>query len=144
MIAQICAFIHNYFVHSRMAGVFTIRNGSIELPFLVNGQYFRICGSRLNDGVHQYPATDLEDETFDGVIWEMRVPRDVIDLAQEIQEWQTRHADALDGPFQSESFGGYSYSKPIGGGGSMTGAGAQTYTWQNAFAHRLKQYRKLA
>jgi len=143
VVGQICAFIHNYFVYSRFSGVFTIENGTIEITGLLPGQYFRICGSHLNDGVYQYPATGLDDETFDGVIWEMRVPKDVIELAAEIEAWNAKNAEVLNSPLQSESFGGYSYSK-ASGGGSGQGAGAGAYTWQNAFAHRLNQYRKLA
>ena len=144
MLGQICAFIHNYFVYSRLSGVFTIEHGTIEITGLIPGQYFRICGSRLNDGVYQYPATGLDDETFNGVIWEMRVPKDIVELAAEIEAWNAKHADVLNSPLQSESFGGYSYSKASGGSGSGQGSGASTYTWQNVFAHRLNQYRKLA
>jgi hypothetical protein len=144
VIGQICAFIHNYFVYGRYGGVFTIENGGIALPFLVPGQYFRICGSRLNDGVYQYPVSGLADETFEGVIWEMRVPKDVIELAAEIEDWCAANAEALNSPYQSESFGGYSYTKATGAGGSSGAVGAETYTWRNQFAHRLNQYRKLA
>lgn len=144
MIEQICAYIHNYFVYSRFSGVFTVENGSIEIPGLLPGQYFRICGSRLNDGVYQYPASGLNDETFDGIVWEMRVPKDVVELAAEIEAWNAKNTEVLNSPLQSESFGGYSYSKASGGSSSSQGAGSAAYTWQNAFAHRLNQYRKLS
>lgn len=141
MIEQICAFIHNYFVYSRYSGTFTIENGSIALPFLAVGQFFRICGSRMNDGVYRYPAEDLIDETFDGVIWEMRVPRNFIALVEEIEAWQAKNGDAVSGPYQSESFGGYSYTlnNVTGENGASLGAG-----WQGVFKHQLNQYRKLA
>lgn len=119
----LCAMLHNYFnVHHDAdihRGTYTIVNGRIEsLPFLVNGQYFRILGSALNDGVHQYPATDLADETFDGAIWAMFVPRDVLRLAEQIADYneqvqQLVEAEGERGGFTSESFGGYSYT--IGG-----------------------------
>jgi len=141
VLEQICAFIHNFFVYGREAGTFTIENGSIALPFLVDGQYFRICGSRLNDGVYQYPTDALADETFDGVIWEMRVPRAFLDLVTEIEAWQEKYGTATAGPYQSESFGGYSYTlkSSTTGTGSDAGAG-----WQGQFRHQLNQYRKLS
>ena len=142
MIERICAFIHNYFVYGRYSGVFTISNGELDLPFLVDGQYFRICGSRLNDGVYTYPATGLSDETFEGVIWEMRVPKSFIMLANEIAEWENKYGEVSQSPYQSESFGGYSYSKSSAYGGN--GASTDGATWQSVFKAQLNQYRKLA
>ena len=144
MIEQICAFIHNYFVYGRYAGVFTIENGRIDLPFLVDGQYFRICGSRLNDGVYQYPATWLlQDETFDGTIWEMRVPKDFLKLVDEIEDWQKKYGEETNSPYQSESFGGYSRTMK-GGYASNSGADTDASTWRGIFKARLNEWRKLA
>ena len=143
MLEQICAYIHNFFVYGRYSGTFTIENGELVLDALVPGQYFRICGSRLNDGVYKYPADGLSDETFDGVIWEMRPPRSFIALAEEIEAWQAKYGDAVSGPYQSESFGGYSYTLKSGsnasGGTDNTAAG-----WQGVYKSRLNQWRKLA
>lgn len=147
MIEQICAFIHNYFYGDRHEGTFTITGGVLELPWMLNGQYFRICGSKLNDGVYQYPATApqgkppiLSDETFDGVIWEMLVPKSFLALVSEIEGWVAKYGEAANSPYQSESFGGYSYTLKNGtnANGSSAGAG-----WQNQFAARLKEWRKL-
>ena len=143
MIEQICAFIHNYFVYSRYSGTFTIQNGSIELPFLVEGQYYRICGSRLNDGVYQYGVGVLRDETWDGVIWEMRVPQSFLTLVGEIEAWQAKYGAAVSGPYQSESFGGYSYTLK-GGTNAGGGADSDAATWRGVFKSRLNEWRKLA
>lgn len=148
MIEQICAFIHNFFYGDRYAGKFTITNGTLEVPGLIEGQYFRICGSRLNDGVYKYPAVApqgqpaiLKDETFDGVIWDMRPPKAFLDLAAEIGAWVGKYGDTMNSPFSSEAFGGYSYSKAQGyasaGGGMMS-------SWQAVYGTRLNQWRKLA
>jgi len=141
MIEKICAYIHNYFVYGRYSGTFTIENGSIALPFLVDGQYFCICDSRLNDGVYQYPTDALADETFDGVIWEMRVPRAFLDLVTEIEAWQEKYGAATAGPYQSESFNDYSYNK-----GTTSDASGRSVpiTWQTTFGSYLNQWRKLA
>lgn len=111
---------------------------------LQNGQYFRIVGSVFNDGVFRYPCS-LHDETFDGAIWAMTVPPDVIALSEEIDKWKAKYGDidsATMSPFQSESFGGYSYSKGAISR-SADGSGAiNPNSWQAVFADRLKLWRK--
>ena len=75
-----------------------------------------------------YLASRFIDEKFDGTIWHMYVPADVIALASEIDEFQTNYGKVS--PFSSESFGGYSYSKQFTG-------------WKDAFADKLKKWRKI-
>lgn len=70
------------------SGTFTIKDGSITLPFLVDGQYFRIIGSVFNDGVHQYGAGGLTDETFDGAVWALAVPAAFISLVEDVEAWR--------------------------------------------------------
>ena len=141
MLEQICAFIHNYFVGERYSGTFSITDGTLTIDGLVDGQYFRICGSRLNDGVYQYPVSGLTDETFTGVIWEMCPPKMFLALVGEIEAWNDKYADTMNSPYSSESFGGYSYSKAQGyaraGGGMLS-------SWQAIFGARLNEWRKLA
>ena len=139
MLEQVLMHLNNWFlvpggIHE---GTYTIEDGGIALPFLANGQYFRICGSVFNDGLHQYPSGDLRNETFDGSVWALAIPRTVIELAAEIESWETKNGDAARSPFASESFGGYSYSKATGSesGGAVT--------WQTAFRSRLNAWRKL-
>ena len=139
MLEQVLMNIRNWFtveggIHS---GTFSIEDGGITLPFLANGQYFRICGSVFNDGLHQYPAGDLKTETFDGAVWALAIPQAVIDLAAEIEEWQKKNGEGASGIYQSESFGGYSYSKATD---SATGGAV---TWQSAFRSRMNAWRKL-
>lgn len=141
MLTVICAEIRNYFLAHREedihSGEYTIEDGSIELDFLRDGQYFRIVGSALNDGVHQYPATLLKDETFKGSIWAMSVPPSFVALAAEIEDWVSANTSALASPYQSESFGGYSYSK-------ATGSNGRGYSWQDQFATRLNAFRRIS
>lgn len=148
MISELCATLRNYFLRDYSnperyihRGEFAIVEGKIQdLPFLVEGQYFRIVGSALNDGVYRYRQEEnLQDETFEGAVWAMFVPRDFVALAEEIKTWKTENAAALNSPYQSESFGGYSYSMKSGGG-----AGASGYGWQAHFANRLNPYRRLS
>lgn len=141
MLEQILHFIHNYFVKEKHVGHYVISDGTIVLPYLKEGQYFRIVGSDLNDGIYEYPA-DLNDETFDGEIWAMSVPRSLLELVSEIEDWQDNYGDSADTPYQSESFGGYSYSK--GSASGSNGKGGELCGWQAKFASRLNQWRKIA
>ena len=138
MLEQVLMNIRNWFpvkggIHS---GTFTIKDGGITLPFLADGQYFRICGSVFNDGLHQYNVLDLTDETFTGTIWALAIPKAVIKLASEIEAWQKKNGEAAAGIYQSESFGGYQYSK------QTASDGGQLTVW-SVFRKRLNQWRKL-
>ena len=139
MLEQVLMHLKNWFlvpggIHE---DTYTIEDGGIALPFLANGQYFRICGSVFNDGLHQYPASDLKAETFDGTVWALAVPQAVIDLAAEIEAWQKKNGDASVSPYQSESFGGYQYSK------ATDSASGGAVTWQSAFRSRMNAWRKI-
>jgi hypothetical protein len=138
MLSEICAELRNYFVvpDGVHRGTFKIKDGMIApLDFLQEGQYFRIVGSVFNDGVYQYPANDLTDETFDGAVWALAVPHEVVKLAEEIEAY-TKTEAAKPSPFVSESFGGYTYQKASDKGGSNS--------WQSVFSKRLNRYRRIS
>lgn len=153
MLETILQYLHNWFRvqdsdGGKHHGAYTIEGGKLALPFLVEGQYFRILGSLFNDGLYIYGDTikdgdggdiELKDETFDGSIWALAVPRAVIELSRDIAEWEKKYGDAIASPYSSESFGGYSYSKATG---NATDAGAAA-GWQGAFAAQLSAWRKL-
>ena len=138
ILTEICAELRNYFEvpKGRHFGKFTISGGSIApLDFLQEGQYFRIIGSVFNDGVYQYPATSLTDEVFEGAVWAMSLPPDLIALSAEIEEYNESDAGKTS-PYTAESFGGYSYTKATDASGAPIG-------WKKAFASRLNRWRKL-
>lgn len=136
MLEKVLMHLKNWFFVEAWQGTVVIKNGSVELPFLKEGQYFRIFGSVFNDGLHQYPDGEgLFDETFNGIIWALAVPTQVVKLAAEIDEWQKKNSDASKSPYQSESFGGYTYTKASGTNGAVT--------WQDAFKDELNPYRKV-
>lgn len=140
LLDEICGYLHNYFVDKIHEGTYTVANGGIDLP-LQTGQYFYVKGSVFNDGVWEYPATGMHDETFTGEIWAMAVPAAVMSLASDISEWITAYADSnLDSPFTSESFNNYSYSKAQS---TSADGGYAPVTWQNIFSSRLARWRKL-
>lgn len=141
MLQKVLTFIHNWFERDVIAGQWQITGGTLELPHVQEGQYYRIVGSVFNDGLHQYPSDDLKDETFRGGVWALAIPPDLIALAKEIEEWESKYGEATAGPYASESFGGYSYSLA----GSVAGGGSEDPTngWQRQFSARLIPYRKI-
>lgn len=145
MLERVLSYIHNWFTedsvgneYPRWHGEFTIADGELELP-LLEGQYFRIIGSVLNDGLHKYPADDLKDETFNGSVLSCVIPKAVILIADEIEAWNDQYGDQAASPYVSESFGGYSYTKSSGGSNSQSIKG-----WQDAFGASLIPWKKVA
>ena len=136
---EICYELNNYFDVDRKLDTFVIQDGNIQVDFLQEGQYFRVLRSIFNDGIYQYPQTDMTDETFYGEIWPMAVPKDVLSVVDEIDQWQQQYGKVLVSPYTSESFGGYTYSKR----GSGQGGGSGTLTWKDVFLDKLKRWYKL-
>ena len=143
MLTNLCQELKNWFdrYQPHIIGKITIENGKITSEnftrAIQENQYFRIRGSVFNDGVHKYtPDYALTDEVFDGTVSLMAIPQEVIDLAAEIDAWNTKYGEAVMSPFTSESFGGYSYSKGASGGG-------KNLNWQGVFADRLNKWRKI-
>lgn len=137
MLTELCAEIRNYFLvpNGIHRGTFTISGGKLApLDFLIEGQYYRIVGSVLNDGVYQFPNDKLTDETFDGAIWAMAVPPAVVALASDIKSY-CNSDESKPSPYVSESFGGYSYTKATDSEGAVL-------SWEKAFAKQMKPYRR--
>lgn len=131
---EMCAECKNFFSteNDRHKGIFTVKDGAFApLDFLQEGQYFRVVGSKFNDGVYQYPDANLTDETFTGEVWAMRVPPAFIELSERIDAWMAKNAETLKTPFASESFAGYSYTI------------AQNQSAMQIFSRELNKWRKL-
>ena len=134
MLETVLMYLNNWFAVGRYDDTYTIEDGGITLPFLANGQYFRIVGSLFNDGVYQYPAK-LTDETFDGSVWALAIPKALLSTVEEITAWTAKNGDG--GPYTSESFGGYSYSKATNSKGLAVG-------WRDVFSAQLAPWKKPA
>ncbi len=134
MLETVLMYLNNWFAVGRYDDTYTIEDGKLTLPFLVNGQYFRIVGSLFNDGVYQYPA-ELTDETFTGSVWALALPKTLLSTVEEITAWTAKNGDG--GPYTSESFGGYSYSKATNSKGMAVG-------WRDVFAAQLAPWKKPA
>lgn len=140
-LTNLCTYLKNWFYTNKsLKGTITIENGNItNLDFISKiqrDQYFRVTGSVFNDGVYQYDGNNLcmTDEEFVGVLHLMAIPQEVQRLATDIETWTEQNKETLDSPFQSESFGGYSYTKSSGASGGG---------WEEHFANRLNQWRKI-
>ena len=155
-LTDLCEKLRNWFDVRRHFGTFTIENGTIDLDFLREGRFYRLIGGYFNDGVYYYTGDYLEfikegyherngeitlkwdkvnDETFTGAIWELAIPKNLIMFYADIGDWLRKNDKVLNSPYQSESFGGYSYSKASGSNGTLT-------VWDN-FASDLARWQKI-
>lgn len=145
MLEEVLRNLNNWFEvpGKRLTGFFEVSVGCIGLPdgWLLDGQYFLVSGSVMNDGLHQWPAYDLVDEGFEGEVQALAVPMAVQDLADRIEIWWEKYGKAAESPYQSESFGGYTYTKASGNGSQ--GGSQGRLTWCDAFRSELNRWRKL-
>lgn len=145
MLGEVLRCLNNWFEvpGKRLTGFFQIEGGALTLPdgWLLDGQYFRIEGSVFNDGLHQWPAVDLRDETFTGRVTALAIDPELIELSNRIDIWKSKYSEAAESPYQSESFGGYSYTKASGNGSQ--GGSQGCLTWRDAFRSELKHWSKL-
>lgn len=137
MIEQVMRVCNNWFARFREMGTYTISaNKMIIKGRYLAGQYIRIIGSGLNDGVYKIKSVNnktletvdtLQDETFEGNIVCLYPPGAFINLVNEISEYEIKN------PIRgvaSESVPNYSvtYNKGIDG----------NQGWQSIYAPKLK------
>lgn len=147
MLEQIMLHIHNWFERSIEEGDYTITGGALYLPFLQDGQYYRIVGSVFNDGLHKYGDAEdvLTSETFHGEVWALAPPKAVLNLAEEIATWVEDNKTALESPYYSENvIGVYSYTLKNVSSGGQGSSDNSPISWQAQFRKRLNAWRKLA
>lgn len=137
MLETLLDTMHNWFEipGAAVSGKFEVVSGMLDVDFVAVGQYYRVMGSVFNDGLHQHPAADMQDETFDGVIIPLAVPRAVVDLAEKIKDWREKNPET---DKVSESFGGYSYSR-----GGRSGDSSSSGGWRAAFAPDIRRWKKV-
>ncbi len=148
MLTQICQYLRNWFdrktdgsSYPKYGGDFTITEGEIDLE-LANGTYIRIMGSLFNDGVYCVGDGNLTDETFEGNVWVMSIPKPVREAAKWAEAWLELNGgadSAANSPFTSESFGGYSYAK----GASASGGNGASVFEQAYMINALAPWRKI-
>lgn len=151
-LTDLCEVLRNWFDVDRHIGNFEIENGTIDLDYLVEGQFYRIVGSIQNDGVvycnegklyhiigvddeGNYEMVACTDETFNGAVWVLALPPNFLQTYLTMCEWENKNKEALSGAYASESFGGYSYSLGTSGGEGLS--------WQNHFKKDLERWQKI-
>lgn len=140
MLEQVLRHIHNRFEYDSRSGTFTVSDRRLEIVGMQEGQYFWVEGSVFNDGLHRYPDRDMHDEEFEGRVVLLAVPRAVLDLADRIGKWCDEYSKTLDSPYQSESFGGYSYTMQSG----SSSDGSPASAWAVKFSSELDPWRKMS
>ena len=153
MITEICKECRNFFAADRATkvlfgaefGEFALGGGVIEVNGnYVAGQYVAITGSALNDGVYRVAGFsdgvmtlegELFNESWAGVIYSLRIPRDFIALAEKIKAFAESDA-GQPGNITSASFGIQSVSYGTNSAGVRAG-------WQDTFRAELNKYRRM-
>ena len=145
---ELCAECRNWFLREIIRGDFRVIDGVLQpVPDVPDGAWIRVVGSLKNDGVYRMPHGDFADEAFTGAVWLMAIPDDFVTLLDDITEWETATAKAvadasaqiLAGPYTSESFGGYEYTR-------KTGLGDVPTSWRDprlGFAAQVNRWRKI-
>lgn len=140
----------NFFLVNVVQGTHETSENSIALTHepLV-GQYIRLKGSVLNDGVYKITTITKDAETgrylceiigaqkekFKGEVWLLAVPQTFVELSQRVKSFQELQSkDKSAGTVQSESFTGYSYSMATGKNGVIT--------WKEKFSNELNSYKR--
>ena len=163
MLNKVLRYLNNYFMNTKLVQTgtgfiydrqyeynkeisFTATdtiNGDFEGTYIA-GEYVRIQGSRINDGVYKVSAnnntsltidTDIKAVKTEGavsvLISKCYIPDELIDLVSDISSWVDNNS--VDG-VASESIDDYSITYD-----SNTSSGG----WQGAFQGKLSQYKKL-
>ena len=124
MLNKVCRYLKNWFVKTYYIGAVTVSDGAVSVngePISMNeGDYFALVRTRYVYGVYQY-GDEIEDSTFDGAVWVMDVPPEILAILPDLTAWETANGaeSPAASPYQSESFGGYSYNKANTGDGKV-------------------------
>ncbi len=144
-LAMVMAECRNHFPIACTAGLMRLESGVLRLPeTLPDCRYVYLSGgtqedlweaSRTLDGglLLARDGQAPRDEAFCGRVFCLRPPLNFLSLAEEAEAYRNK---APVGPFLSESFGGYSYTRASGSGG-------RPLAWQDALRPQLNAYRRM-
>ena len=146
MLTEICGYLNNLFDVERFTGRVRIEDGVVSCNSkevsMGEGQLFALLRKNYVLGVYKYGEDELDDKEFDGAVWIMDVPDDVLRIAEEVSAWQAKYGgvdSASMSPFNEESFAGYSYVKS-----SYSDKSNGAVAWQDMYKSRLSRYRKVS
>jgi hypothetical protein len=134
-VPELCVYTHNFFdrADDPVAGEFAFEPDTVPAG-VVPGQYFLVCGSIFNDGIHKAGDGDLTAETFTGTVQPMRVPPDFVALAEKIDAYDK--ALPSGGVYVSQSFAGWS-------GTMATGADGLPADGKTRYKSEINHWRKM-
>lgn len=149
MLTEICAHLKNYFDYSRFYGDISISGGAVSCRGVQidmdEGQYFALFRPHYCLGIFRY-GDELEDRTVkNGSVWLMDIPPAIFAAIEWAEKWNELNGgadSAANSPFQSESFGGYSYSKGSTYKDADSAIGASVFD-QAQFKAMLSPYQKM-
>ena len=134
-VPELCVLTHNFFddADDPISGEFSFKPDTIP-EGVTEGQYFLVCGSVFNDGVHKAGECSLSTETFCGTVQPMRVPPAFAALAQKITDYDEKLPSG--GVYVSQSFNGWS-------GTMATGSDGLPVDGVTRYRKEIDQWRKL-
>lgn len=139
---EILNYINNYFAVSKEENTFNINNNSIQVRGkYLQGQYIKLEGSILNDGIYKVESVvdntitilGAINEEFEGVIYGLAIPKEILGLSKKFEEQKEKIVSSI---YDSESFGEYSYTLAKNSNGEL-------YTAIDTIRNDLKKYRKM-
>lgn len=139
---ELLNYLKNYFYKFMVEGNFIISENKIKIVGnFLQGQYIKIQGSVLNDGVYrinsitnkEIEVIGAENEEFEGIIYSLAIPKQLIELENEIKAYKDKNKPSS---IISESFGGYSYTLAPSKDGTKA-------SWKDIFKTELSPYRKM-
>jgi len=156
MIINIMREIRRTFEVSAESSEYIIENGTINLKehYLV-GEWILVQGSRLNNGIYRIGAVNgtilplytlsngsddenptCADESFQGCVWRLNLPRDFIEMAEEITAWSNKSDNVPSDVVSHSVVGLYSETRATGHDGLPLG-------WKQVFGKRLGAFRRM-
>jgi len=146
LLEEVLNHIHNWFVRDSATFLdVEITNGQLTdkaLDYIADRQFYKLDGSYTNDGLHRVEDGDLNDEVVERArISLLAIPRPLLEIVDEIDEWEKKYGEVASGPYFSEEFGGYKYQ--VRGFSSYGVSGSPLAGWRLAFANRLNPWRKM-
>ena len=96
---------------------YAIESGASDIHITENHEGWVRAKGNLNKWGNRIALSDIDE---------------FIELVDEIDKWQKENEKAVQSPYQSESFGGYTYTLK-----------ENVPSWKTAFASRLNQWRKI-
>jgi len=140
---KVMLHIRNTFERDSESGTYEIQDGTITLQGeYVSGEWVAITGSRLNNGVYRIKVVEgklaltngtdddetVFNETFDGTIYRLAVPRMLLSVCEEVRNYKPSEVT-------SESvLGMHSVAYATNNGKPLT--------WQDKFSADLGQWRE--